>query len=89
MRQFSEAVFVEIQTARNTRRWHHDNPSYDYRGRPETVAQMFDLGYTVPEFAASFGASDQTIQRDLSKSRNSQQQPPHGPTAIPPTPRDE
>ena len=30
------------------------NPNYDYRGPAETVALMFGLGYTVPEFATNF-----------------------------------
>ena len=33
LRQFNEGIFSDIQTARNTRRWHPGQPGYDYQGR--------------------------------------------------------
>ena len=71
--QYSKATFSEIQTARNTKRWHPGNPNFDYRGRTETAELLFKLGYTVPQIAATFGVSDRTIQRDFAKIRKAQQ----------------
>ena len=69
LRQFSEAVFSEIQTARITKRWHPDTPNYDYSSRAETIELMVQLGHTVPEIAEVFGVSDRTIQRASAKIR--------------------
>ncbi len=69
LRQFDEATFSEIQTARNTRRWHPGKPGYDYQGRAETVALMFDLGYSRKWLANHFGVAIITIDRDLAKIR--------------------
>ena len=67
LRQYSEAEFSEIQTAHNTKRWHPDQPNFDYRSRAETAALMFKLGFTKPELATYFGVSMSTIKRDLAK----------------------
>ena len=69
MLQYSEAVFSEIQTARNTKRWHPNQPDFDYQGRAETVALMFKLGCSRKSLANHFGVSVITIDRDLAKIR--------------------
>ena len=69
LRQFNEATFSEIQTARNTRRWHPGQPCYDYQGRAETAAMLFDLGYSRKWLANHFGVAIITIDRDLAKIR--------------------
>ena len=69
--QYSEATFSEIQTARNTKRWHPGQPNFDYRGRAETVAMLFNqMGYTKRQLAETFGVSISTIKRDLATTRN-------------------
>ena len=70
MLQYSEAVFSEIQTARNTKRWHPNQPNYDYGGRAESVALLFSMGYTKRQLAEIFGVSTKTIQRDLATTRD-------------------
>ena len=72
MRQYSEAVFSEIQTARNTKRWHPGNPNFDYRGRAETAALLAGMGYKQQEISTYFGVSLRTIERDLAKIRRTQ-----------------
>ena len=67
LRQYSEITFSEIQTARNTKRWHPSQPNYDYRGRAETAALMVNTGFSKLEVAAHFGVSLRTIERDLGK----------------------
>ena len=76
LRQFSEAEFSEIQTARNTKRWHPDTPNYDYQGRAETVAMMFNLGCSRQWLADHFSVSVITIDRDLAKIRKAQRNAP-------------
>lgn len=73
MLQYSEETFRQIQTARNTKRWHPGQPNYDYRGRAETADLLVKLGYTVPEIAAKLRVSDRTVQRDLAKVRKRRQ----------------
>ncbi len=67
LRQFSEATFSEMQTARNTKRWYPDPHSLDYQSCAQTVAIMFDLGYTKRPLADAFKVTARTIQRDLTK----------------------
>ena len=68
--QYSEAIFSEIQTARITRRWHPNQPGYDYRRRAESVTMMFKMGYTKRQLAEMFGVSTSTIKRDLATTRD-------------------
>ena len=70
LRQFSETEFSEIQTARITKRWHPEDPNYDYSSRAETARLLADMGYTKHQIAEIFGVSTKTIQRDLGKTRN-------------------
>ena len=70
LRQYSEATFSEIQSARINRRWHPGNPNFDYRGRAETVAMLFRMGYTKRQLAETFGVSISTIKRDLATTRD-------------------
>ena len=69
--QRSDARFSEIQTVRNTMRWHgkHD---YDYQGRAEKATQMAEDGKTAEQIAATFGVSVRTIRRDIAKVRKAQ-----------------
>ena len=71
LRQFNEGIFSEIQTARNTRRWHPGQPGYDYQSRAETAAMLIKMGYTKRQLSEFFGVSPKTIQRDLAKVRKS------------------
>ena len=72
LRQYSKAVFSEIQTARNTKRWHPGNPNFDYCGRAETAALLAGMGYKQQEISTYFGVSLRTIERDLAKIRRTQ-----------------
>lgn len=63
-------IFLPSPTV-TPKRWHPDQPGYDYRGRAETVTLMAKLGYTKRQLAEAFGVSTKTIQRDLAKARKS------------------
>ena len=69
LRQYSDETFSEIQTARNTKRWHSGQPDFDYDARAKTVAKLASLGYTKREIAKTIGTSISTIKRDLAKAR--------------------
>ena len=57
-------------TTRINRRWHPNQPDYDYSGRAETARLLADMGYTKHQLAEFYGVSTKTIQRDLAKTRN-------------------
>ena len=69
LRQRSDARFSEIQTDRNTMRWHPGQLDYDYWSRAEEAMVMAADGKTAAEIAATFGVSVRTIRRDIAKVR--------------------
>ena len=72
LRQFSEQQFSEIQTARNTKRWHPGQKSYSYQERSHTIGIMTELGYSQADLSEIFGVSERTVRRDLTTYRDRQ-----------------
>ena len=67
LEQYSEERFSEIQTARNTKRWHPGQKNYSYEERANKASLMVERGYTKPAIASTFGVTVRTIERDLAK----------------------
>ena len=65
LRNFREPTFSQIQSHRSTRRWHPDQPNYDYGDRAETVGLVVEQGYSQSDIAEKFGVSVRTAKRDL------------------------
>ena len=68
LRNVSQQRLSEIQTQRNSKRW-HGAWEYDYRGRAETIAAMSARGFSQAEIAQTLGVTTRTVQRDLRAQR--------------------